>query len=159
MSSERDLYPSIELWLKRYLVEKYPGFTVETTFQSSNIKLGDVLRKEGLRYSNALLLNIKIDIVGILKKNEQVQLVLVEVKKNQLSLKDLGQLWGYTQLINPIESFLISPVGLGAISELYHVLKRRDIFLYGLKREKTMRVALWDAARKSIDYSSIIPKS
>jgi len=93
-----------------------------------------------------------------LRRGDDYKLIFVEVKDAELTLKDLGQLWGYTQLINPIESFLISPKGLGVLSHLFNVLKREDLLKYGLRENKFMRVAKWDKNRKSIDYASIIPK-
>lgn len=82
----------------------------------------------------------------------------MEVKNQPLTLADLGQLWGYTQLINPVESFLISPDGLGTLEYLFKVLKREDLLVYGLKKEKMMRLCKWDSQRKSIDYATLIPK-
>lgn len=156
---ESDLYPSIEKWLNNYLRERYPKFQVKTTYRSSTRTLENVLREFGLNISRALLLNIKIDVLGILRYGTQEELVFVEVKDDTLTLKDLGQLWGYTQLINPLESFLISPKGLGTLSELYNTLKRRDLFAYGTKRERIMRVAVWLENNGSIDYGSMIPHS
>jgi hypothetical protein len=117
------------------------------------------MREYGLNISRALLLNIKIDILGILRDDKREELVFVEVKDDLLTLKDLGQLWGYTQLINPVESFLISSKGLGLLGELYNTLKRRDLFVYGSKRERTMKAALWLKSSNSIDYASMIPRS
>ncbi|MCW1294229.1 MAG: hypothetical protein QXP07_00085 [Candidatus Parvarchaeum sp.] len=157
--SENDLYPAIEEWLNRYLREKYPKYQVETTYKSSTHTLENMLREYGIRLSRAYLLNIKIDIIGILKDKNREELVFVEVKDALLTLKDLGQLWGYTQLINPIESFLISSKGLGILAEIYTTLNRRDLFVYGTKHEKTMKAAVWSAASRSIDYSTLIPHS
>ena len=117
------------------------------------------MREHGINLSKAYLLNIKIDILGILRKKNNIELVFVEVKDAMLTLKDLGQLWGYTQLINPIESFLISSKGLGVLSEIYNVLNRRDLFVYGSKGERTMKAAKWSINSKSIDYSTLIPHS
>ncbi|MHB1507494.1 MAG: hypothetical protein ACYCUZ_05495 [Cuniculiplasma sp.] len=157
--SEIDLYPSIEVWLNKHLKEKYPNYDVETTYKSSTHTLENVMREHGINLSKAYLLNIKIDILGILRKKNNIELVFVEVKDAMLTLKDLGQLWGYTQLINPIESFLISSKGLGVLSEIYNVLNRRDLFVYGSKGERTMKAAKWSINSKSIDYSTLIPHS
>ncbi|WP_298279519.1 hypothetical protein [Ferroplasma sp.] len=157
--SEADLYPSIEMWLNGYLKDKYPKYQIETTYKSATHKLENVLRYYNLNVSRTLLLNIKIDILGILTYNKQQELVFVEVKDNLLTLKDLGQLWGYTQLLNPLESFLISSKGLGTIGELYNTLNRRDLFVYGTKKERIMRAAYWQINNNSIDYTSMVPHS
>ncbi len=157
--SESDLYPAIEEWLNKYLTERYPQYHVETTYKSSSHTLENILREYGIKLNKAYLLNIKIDILGILSNHKHHELVFVEVKDALLTLKDLGQLWGYTQLINPIESFLISSRGLGVLSDIYNTLKRRDLFVYGTKQERTMKAAVWSNASGSIDYTSLIPHS
>ncbi len=157
--SEIELYPSIEKWLNEYLKEGYPRYEVKTTYKSSTHSLESVMKEYGIVLSKSLLLNIKIDILGILEYRKHYELVFVEVKDSMLTLKDLGQLWGYTQLINPIESFLISSKGLGILSEIYNTLKRRDLFVYGTKGERTMKAAVWSDKSGSIDYSSLIPYS
>ena len=117
----------------------------------------DALKKMGVNKGLYVRLKIKVDIVASLKKRNREELVLVEVKIPPTSLKDLGQLWGYTQLLNPIESFLVSPNGTGTLNELYSVMNRDDIFTYGLKGERRMIVGRWDTVRKTLDQSSIIP--
>ena len=100
----------------------------------------------------------KADIVGILEKEGDIKLIFVEVKEKPLTLKDLGQLWGYTQLIDPEESFLISPNGLSSLTRVFNILKREDLLIYGKNREKMMKVAKWNKKRNTIDYDSLIPK-
>ena len=159
MSKEEEkLYPEIKEWLQNYLTDKYKGYTVETTFETSRRNLDVVLKSKGIVCKEAIGLKIKVDIVGILKRGKEFKLVFVEVKDKDLTLKDLGQLWGYTQLINPTESFLISSKGLGRLSHLFNVLRREDLLKFGTKTSKFMQIAKWDKRRKSIDYSSLTPK-
>ena len=159
MSKEEEkLYPEIKGWLQNYLNGKYRGHTIETTYETSRRNLDVVLKSKGIECKEAIGLNIKVDIVGILRRGNNFKLVFVEVKDKELTLKDLGQLWGYTQLLNPIESFLISSKGLGRLSYLFNVLRREDLLRYGTKSNKFMQIAKWDKRRKSIDYASLIPK-
>lgn len=155
---EARLYPEIETWLKGYLQAKYPDYQVETTHESSSLNLETVLRKFEIDPTLAIGLNIKIDVLGILRQNGEHELVFIEVKDDELTLKDLGQLWGYSQLMDPIESFLVSSKGIGKLSKLFNVLKREDLLEYGVGGNKYMRVAKWDNNRKSIDYQTLIPK-
>ena len=134
------------------------SYTIETTYETSRRNLDVVLKSKGIECKEAIGLNIKVDIVGILRRGNDFKLVFVEVKDKELTLKDLGQLWGYTQLLNPIESFLISSKGLGRLSHLFNVLRREDLLKYGIKSNKFMQIAKWDKRRKSIDYASLIPK-
>ena len=158
MREEEKLYPEIESWLNGYLIGKYKGYSIQTTSETSKQNLDVVLKKLGVKCEEAKGLNIKVDIVGILKKGEEVKFIFVEVKDTELTLKDLGQLWGYTQLIDPLESFLVSPRGFGKLSKVFNVLKRIDVLKYGVKNNKFMRIACWDKRTNSIDWSNIIPK-
>lgn len=156
---EERLYLDIERWLGKYLKERYKGYLITTTHQTSKRALDVVLRKYNIKnLKEAIGLSIKVDIVGILRRGNKTKLVFVEVKDRPLTLKDLGQLWGYTQLIDPVESFLISSAGLGSLEYLFNILKREDLLFYGLKRNRMMKIAKWDHRRKSIDYSTLIPK-
>lgn len=155
---EEFLYPEIETWLKKYLEDKYKGYSVITTHRTSRLALDSYLKSLGIEIKEAIGLSIRVDIVGILNKSNEIRLAFIEVKDQSLTLADLGQLWGYTQLINPVESFLISSKGLGSLEYLFKVLKREDLLSYGVKKEKMMRVCKWDEQRKSIDYSTLIPK-
>ncbi len=160
--NEKDLYPDIEKWLNRYLVDNYQEYDVITTSESSSKTLDVVLKKYGLNIDELEGLLIKIDIIGILQKSKShdgIKLVFVEVKDELLTLKDLGQLWGYTKLANPTESFLISSEGLGTLQIIFDVHNRKDLLVYGENNEKLMKIAKWDNSRKIIDYSTIIPKT
>lgn len=159
MSKEEEkLYPEISEWLLEYLGHKYKGHSIETTYETSRRNLDVVLKSKNIECKEAIGLNIKVDIIGILKRGNNIKLVFVEVKDGELTLKDLGQLWGYTQLIDPIESFLISSKGLGRLSYLFNVLKREDLLKFGTTTNKFMQLAKWDKRRKCIDYSSLLPK-
>lgn len=155
---EEKLYPEIKEWLQNYLIDNYKGYAIETTYETSRRNLDVVLKSKGIQCKEAIGLQIKVDVVGILKRGNDFKLVFVEVKDTELTLKDLGQLWGYTQLIDPIESFLISSNGFGRLSYLFNVLKREDLLKFGVKINKFMQLAKWDKSRKLIDYSSLIPK-
>ena len=157
--SEEKLYPEIRGWLSSYLNEKYGGskWSVLVSEDSHKHFIEDALKRMGVSKGLYLRLRIKVDIVALLRKGAREELVLMEVKLPPTSLKDLGQLWGYTQLLNPLESFLVSPNGTGTLNELYHVMNRDDLFIYGLKGERRMVVGRWDTVRKTLDQSTIIP--
>lgn len=155
---EEILYPEIEAWCRQYLKDRYKGYEVFTTHKTSKVSLDAYLKTLGIEIKEAIGLSIKIDVVGILRKKNDIKLIFIEVKDDPLTLKDLGQLWGYTQLLNPIESFLVSPQGLGGLDYLLKILQREDLLVYGRKKEKMMSVCKWDTARKSIDYLSMVPK-
>ncbi len=159
--NEKDLYPDIEKWLNQYLTDNYKGCDIITTSESSSKTLDVVLKKYGIHLDELEGLLIKIDVIGIIQKSKNhdgIKLVFVEVKDELLTLKDLGQLWGYTKLANPIESFLISSEGLGTLQIIFDVHNRKDLLVYGENSEKFMKIVKWDNSRKIIDYSTMIPK-
>lgn len=151
------LYPEIEVWFNSYLQSKYSEYTVKTTYKSSLQHLEAVLRSFNIDPTLAIGLSIKIDILGVLSRDGLHELAFIEVKDDDLTLKDLGQLWGYSQLMDPLESFLISSSGIGGLSKLFNVLRREDLLKYGANN-RLMQVAKWDMGRKSLDYSTLIPK-
>lgn len=158
--TEEQFYPEIREWLRRYLLEKYERnrWSVMISEVSHRHFIEDTLREMGVNQGLFFRMKVKVDIVAMLKKGDREELVLVEVKLPPTSLKDLGQLWGYTQLLDPLESFLISPNGTGTLDELYHIMHRDDLFAYGSKREKRMVVGRWDTTRKTLDEASLIPE-
>ena len=105
---EEELYPEIRRWLNNYLKEKYgkDNWTVLVSEDSHKHFIEDALKRMGINRGLFTRLKIKVDIVASLKKGNREELVHMEVKVPPTSLKDLGQLWGYTQLINPLESSL-----------------------------------------------------
>lgn len=157
--SEQDLYPDIMYWLKYYLQGKFKKAQIETTAETSKRYLDEVLRDKGIFIPETVGVKIKVDVVGIITlQNKPPQLAFVEVKDKPLTLKDLGQLCGYTKLINPLESFLVSSKGIGTLELIIKQYKRHDILRYGERNERLMKVAKWDVNRKSIDYSTLMPK-
>ena len=155
---EQKLYPEIQSWLQDYLKYRYKGYKIWTTSETHKRSLEIVLKNIIPPLPEIIGLSIKIDIVGALKRGPNTRLVFVEVKNKPLTLKDLGQLWGYTQLVKPVEAFLLSSEGLGTLSYILNVLKREDLLKYGDKEKRMMRVAKWDIIRKTIDYDTLIPK-
>jgi len=155
---EEQLYPEIEAWFKGYLKDRYPNYEIITTYKTSRITLDSYLKTLKINMDVAVGLAIKVDIVAVLRKSEEIKLAFVEVKDDPLTLADLGQLWGYTQLINPVESFLVSSKSLGRLSHLFNILNREDLLIYGSRRERTMKIAKWDTSKKSIDHFSVVPK-
>jgi len=154
---EKDLYPNISIWLEQYLNDNYKGYDIIVTDECHKQALDVVLRKYGIDCPMAKGLGIEIDIVGILKRKESYKLVFVEVKNVPLTLTHLGQLWGYCQLLDPEEAFLMSPKGLGTLGKIINDLKRVDILKYGdTKKYKSMRITRWNILRNNIDYDTLV---
>lgn len=160
VKKEFELYEPMRMWLQKYLEEKYIGWKV-ITIDSHSRTLDLYLEENGVIdvYPEIVGLDIQIDVLGILKKNAQVKIVFIEAKKTQLNLHDLGQLWAYCKLCDPVEAFLLSSVGLGSLSKILNNLLRTDLLDFGDTRIiKQMQIAKWDLNTNSIDYKSLVPK-
>lgn len=157
---EIELYEPMRLWLQQYLEGKYRGARV-TTIDSHARTLDVILEEHNIidHYPQTVGVDIQIDVIGIVEKNNKPKIVFIEAKKTQLTLHDLGQLWAYCKLCEPEEAFLLSSNGLGSLNKVLKNLHRTDMLSFGDgTRIKLMQVAKWDVQRGSIDTASLIPR-
>ncbi len=157
---EIELYEPMRIWLQQYLEDKYKNSEIITVDAHAKT-LDSFLQEYGVLeyYPLTVGLDIQIDVLGIIKQKNKVSLIFIEAKKTQLNLHDLGQLWAYCKLCDPLEAFLLSSYGLGSLNKLFNNLLREDLLDFGDgKLIKKMKVGKWDIMTNSIDYNSLIPK-
>jgi len=157
---EIELYEPMRIWLQEYLENKYKGAEI-ITIDSHARTLDCYLKETGILelYPQTVGLDIQIDVLGIIKKNGKTNIVFIEAKKTQLNLHDLGQLWAYCKLCDPLEAFLLSSANIGSLDKIFNHLLRTDLLDFGDgKRIKRMQVGKWDVSKNCIDYSTLIPK-
>ena len=157
---EVELYEPMRLWLQQYLEDKYKNAEIITVDAHART-LDSFLQEYGVLeyYPLTVGLDIQIDVLGIIKQKNKVSLVFIEAKKTQLNLHDLGQLWAYCKLCDPLEAFLLSSYGLGSLNKILNNLLREDLLDFGDgKLIKKMKVGKWVILTNCIDYSSLIPK-
>ena len=160
VAKESELYEPMREWLQQYLENKYKGAKV-ITIDSHARTLDLFLEQNNIvdYYPQAIGLDIQIDILGIVIDKGKPNIAFIEAKKNQLNLHDLGQLWAYCKLCEPIEAFLLSSAGLGSLNKVLNNLNRQDLLDFGSgKTIKKMQVGKWDLSTKSIDYKTLVPK-
>lgn len=160
VSKEFELYEPMRVWLQQYLEDKYKGWQI-LTIDSHARTLDSFLEENGVldNYPQTVGLDIQIDVLGILKKGNKSGIVFIEAKKTQLNLHDLGQLWAYCKLCDPLEAFLLSSCGLGSLNKILNNLSRIDLLDFGDgKIIKKMQVGKWDVLRKSIDFKTLVPR-
>ena len=160
VTKEFELYEPMRAWLQQYLENKYKGARV-TTIDSHARTLDTYLEQFGIidHYPQSVGLDIQIDVLGIIINKGKPNIAFIEAKKTQLNLHDLGQLWAYCKLCEPIEAFLLSSAGLGSLNKVLNNLNRQDLLDFGSgKTIKKMQVSKWDVNAKSIDYKTLIPK-
>ena len=160
VAKEFELYEPMRAWLQQYLENKYKGAKV-ITIDSHARTLDLFLEQNNIDdyYPQAIGLDIQIDVLGIVIDKGKPNIAFIEAKKNQLNLHDLGQLWAYCKLCEPIEAFLLSSAGLGSLNKVLNNLNRQDLLDFGSgKTIKKMQVGKWDLSTKSIDYKTLVPK-
>jgi len=160
VTKEVELYKPMQVWLQQYLENKYKGSKVITI--DSHARMLDLyLEQHGIvdYYPQAIGLGIQIDVLGIVFCKDKPYIAFIEAKKNQLNIHDLGQLWAYCKLCEPIEAFLLSSAGLGSLNKVLNNLNRQDLLDFGSgKTIKKMQIGKWDLSSRSIDYKTIVPK-
>lgn len=147
-------------WLQKYLEDKYKGAEV-ITIDAHARTLDIFLEEQGVIdvYPQTVGLDIQIDVLGIVKQKRRTSLVFIEAKKTQLNLHDLGQLWAYCRLCDPMEAFLLSSAGIGSLNKILNNLGRIDLLNFGDgKTIKSMQVGKWDISANSIDSKTLVPK-
>ena len=160
VKKEFELYEPMRVWLQQYLEEKYKGANV-ITIDSHARTLDVFLEQYNIvdYYPQAIGLDIQIDVLGIIINKGKPQIAFIEAKKTQLTLHDLGQLWAYCKLCEPIEAFLLSSSGLGSLNKVLNNFNRQDLLDFGNgKIIKKMQVGKWDLTTQTIDYKTLIPK-
>lgn len=160
VSKENELYEPMRQWLQTYLEDKYKYAEI-ITIDSHARTLDSFLKEYGVleQYPLTVGLDIQVDVLGIVKLKNKSHLVFIEAKKTKLNLHDLGQLWAYCKLCDPLEAFLLSSYGLGSLNKIFNNLLRDDLLDFGDgKKIKKMQVGRWDITTNSIDYNSLIPK-
>lgn len=157
---EKELYAPMKEWFNLYLSEKYKGSTVVTV--DSHARTLDVILEEHSVlsfYPQVVGLDIQIDILGIIKRKDTCKIAFIEAKKTQLNLHDLGQLWAYCKLCDPIEAFLLSSAGIGSLNKIINNLSREDLLDFGDgKKIKKMRIGKWNLFTNSLEFTSLIPR-
>lgn len=160
VKKEFELYEPMRLWLQRYLEEKYKGsrvITVDSHAKNLSVFLEeyDVIDK----YPQTVGLDIQIDVLGIVERRGMISIVFIEAKKTPLNLHDLGQLWAYCKLCDPLEAFLLSSKGLGSLNKILNNFNRNDLLDFGDgKRIKKMQVGKWDIKTNSLNHNTLAPK-
>ena len=155
---ESDMYPPVAAWLKRTIKGLYPRASIET-YDTSAVALYRFLERENLHmlFPDFKTYEIHVDITAIiLPKKSRALLGFVECKLDQISLRDLSQLLGYSRVARPVYSIITAPSGITpAIHYLLDTYSRLDVLEYAPGRR--LKVATWDAIKSEVHVPSLIP--
>jgi hypothetical protein len=155
---EHDLYEPVRLWLEHILRQRFKRMDVRV-IDSHNVQLSKLIAKLGVQklFPQFNAWDVKIDVTGIVFNDKTGYLALVECKADQLTLIDVAQLLGYSIIVKPILSVLVSPAS--PTDPLITLLKdygRLDILKYGSPNQYT-RIAKWDMTKNEVTPASLLP--
>lgn len=152
------MYPQVRRWLSRRLREELPHrkIVVEDTHKNP---LRLVIPRLGLttQYPEYAVWDIRVDLAGFIIGPKNSDLVLVECKRTTASLKDLGQLLGYSLVARPMLSLLVSPAGPSEVlGKLILAHNRYDILRYA--DDRSIAILTWDCQRGCPRAEETIPR-
>lgn len=156
---KRELSNKIAKWLKTFLHDKFSSThdVLEVIIPESNLsKLPNKYIKSCNNYS---VWEFIPDVLGILKNkiNGEIELVLVNRSTEALSLKEIGEIYTYSKLVNSKLSFLVSSNG---VSNEVGLLLLEDEIRNRLLRYsdgKEIIIFSWDKENNRINPNSILP--
>jgi len=154
---EKSLYKPILIWLNEYLKNKNPRAKI-SVHDVHSTDLCDFLERSSFKkyFPEYSTYKIRVDLLGVIEKDNKCKLVFVEVKDGKLTLLNYSQLLGYCRVVKPADAFLVSPRGLGKpLNQLLNHFKRLDILEY--YSNHFIKIAKWDESRNSILMDSVIP--
>ncbi len=162
--SESAMYPEVTRWLKSFLSARYSSSTVRA-FPTPNERLYRALARVGIAEHTLPAewqsWDVQVDIVGLITNNNSTEIALVECKITRITIAHLSQAIGYSRIVRPRWSLLISPRGVRPnLSRLINAYNRQDILVYSETPRQTPRtlvLARWDVTAQQIDWSSLIP--
>ena len=157
---ELDMYEPVRAWLERRLKEEWKQGDI-FAYDTHDKRLSDFINENGLHefvqdhaYSS---FDIKVDITGFIRNKSNSGMVFVECKIPQASLRDLGQILGYSRIARPLQSYLISNTGISPyLKSLITVYGRRDVLEYYEERgtqPRMIEIRKWNQATEDLDYS------
>jgi hypothetical protein len=154
-----ELTHKIAKWLEVFLTKKLSNSheILDIIIPESNLsKLPNKYIKSCNNYSSW---EFKSDVLGILKnkKTNKIELVLVNRSTSALSLKEIGEIYCYSKLVDSIQSFLVS---LNGVSNEVNILLLEDTTrnrLLNYNDDRKIIIFSWDEKNDGINPNSIIP--
>lgn len=159
---ESEMYPAVCQWLSGFLQSRHRNAKVNV-YDASRKSLARLIQEIG--YLKNLPAEwqsweIYVDIVGFARTDEITSIALVECKKEPLTLSHLSQTIGYSRIVLPDYSIVLSPQGASdALRSLLVTFGRIDVLQYHIQKGKLPRsvaVSQWSETAGSIEIGSII---
>lgn len=157
LNKEDDLYEPVRNWLEDFLLENLQASFVKT-YIGANESLSKILSREdfGPQIKDLDFFGFKIDVFGVVKIRQSLRLIIIECKKDSIGLVHLGQLLGYSQIIMPWRSILLSPHGVNSSLNKFITIHKMDHLLrYG--QDGKISICKWDIDKRRPDFSRVLP--
>ena len=157
-TSETSLYEPVRKWFERLLQSKYRRREVKA-YDSHKISLARLIQQVGLQkvFPQSIAWDIKVDITAFILSKNSTELGFVECKVSPVTLRDIGQLLGYSIVANPVVSLLISPNGISdPLMTLLKVYGTYNVLEFGPDRRR-IRIVRWDVGKQDILYGQTLP--
>jgi hypothetical protein len=156
--NEIELYPEIISWLKSVLKQRYGEDAKKiTVLDTHNSDLSNFIINLNYQrfFREFSTFQIRVDITGFIEYADKVNLVFIECKNSKLNIRDLSQLIGYSCIALPIQSYLLSPYGMGTVlNKLIRTFRRMDILEF--RNKKKISIVKWDGDKRDIDFMNSI---
>ncbi len=154
--------PFVCEWLKNFLEDRHRHAAIQV-FDTSEKSLTRLIQKKNLMKnlpSDWVSWDIYVDIAGFATDERNVYTAIEECKNIPITLAHLSQLLGYSRVVLPSYSFILSPKGIAdSLKSLLLTFNRTDILSYKFNRGKiadSIIIAKWDARANCLDYGSIV---
>jgi hypothetical protein len=160
--TEREMYPAVGNWLAKYLQDNHRQAEIKV-FDASRKSLARLIKEQNLHRNlpaEWVSWDVYVDIVGFIITPRVTAIAFAECKNGPLTLINLSQLLGYSRIVLPLHSFLISPYPASdSLRSLLVTFPRLDVLEYYKRPGKLSRslvVARWDESSGGIDNGAII---
>ena len=137
-------------WFRQYFQNKNVGANVEV-YDVHKIYLSDFFTKAKFKkdFPDYSTYKIKVDLLGLVEKDNRYKLIFIEVKDGRLNFAHLAQLLVYSKLVRPVQSILISNQGISThLNDIINKYQRIDMLEY--IPGHTIQLAKWDGLRGAI---------
>lgn len=155
--SESDLYEPVRRWFEQALSQRFRRSEVRA-YDTSHTKASSLIAGMGLqaKFPQSAVWDIQADITALIM-GRQNNVAFIECKNRRVTLRDVGQLLGYSRVAKPVVSMLLSPQPpTDTLRTLLSVYGRYDILEYD-DRGTRIVIAQWDRARNAVLHAKTLP--
>lgn len=153
-----ELILSLSHWLHDFLNNKYSNeYQIETIIPENHLsKLANTTLKKIDGYT---ALDFHPDIISLMseKTTNHVEVVIMNLSKTAISLKEIGEMNCYSKVLKSKHSFIVSTKGVPEEVNLILLNNKTMDKLLKIDNLNYIHIFRWDEDKKSIDVNTIFP--